>query len=106
MAKEYYKVANQCIEFDTDAFTMTVTMHDDKFTVISIQKMEEHAFNGQYLTFKGSMYRSMANAANPAVTAGMPEEDRAKLDHIPALTDVETFNEIKQSALGYLQTIA
>jgi hypothetical protein len=36
----------------------------------------------------------------------MPEEDRAKLDHIPALTDVETFNEIKQSALGYLQTIA
>ena len=74
--------------------------------VISIQKMEEHSFNGQYLTFKGSMYRSMANAANPAVTAGMPAEDRAKLDHIPAITDVETFNELKQSALDYLQTIA
>ena len=106
MAKEYYKVSNQCIEFDTDAFTMTVTMHDDKFTVISIQKMEEHAFNGQYLTFKGSMYRSMANAANPAVLAAMPEQDRVKLEHIPSITDVETFNELKQSAFDYLQTIA
>jgi hypothetical protein len=106
MAKEYYKVSNQCIEFDTEAFTMTVTMHDDKFTVISIQKMDEHAFNGQYLTFKGSMYRSMANAANPAVLAAMPEQDRVKLEHIPAITDVETFNELKQSALDYLQTIA
>jgi UDP-N-acetylglucosamine enolpyruvyl transferase len=84
---------------------MTVTMHDDKFTVISIQKMEEHAFNGQYLTFKGSMYRSMANAANPAVMAAMPEQDRVKLEHIPSITDVETFNEMKQSALDYLQTI-
>ena len=106
MAKEYYKVSNQCIEFDTEAFTMTVTMHDDKFTVISIQKMDEHAFNGQYLTFKGSMYRSMANAANPAVLAAMPEQDRVKLEHIPSITDVETFNELKQSAFDYLQTIA
>ncbi len=106
MAKEYYKVANQCIEFDTEAFTMTVTMHDDKFTVVSVQKMDEHMFNGQYLTFKGSMYRSMANAANPAVLAAMPENERIQLQHIPAITDVETFNELKQSALDYLQTIA
>lgn len=106
MAKEYYKVANQCIEFDTDARTMTVTMHDDKFTVVSVQKMDEHTFNGQYLTFKGSMYRSMANAANPAVLAAMPENERIQLQHIPAITDVETFNELKQSALDYLQTIA
>ena len=106
MAKEYYKVANQCIEFDTDAFTMTVTMHNDNFTVVSIQKMDEHGFNGQYLTFKGSMYRSMANAANPAVLAAMPENEKIQLQHIPSITDVETFNELKQSALGYLQTIA
>ena len=106
MAKEYYKVSNQCIEFDTEAFTMTVTMHDDKFTVVSVQKMDEHTFNGQYLTFKGSMYRSMANAANPAVVAAMPEHERIQLDHIPSVTDVDTFNEMKQSALGYLQTIA
>jgi len=106
MAKEYYKVSNQCIEFDTEAFTMTVTMHDDKFTVVSVQKMEENAFNGQYLTFKGSMYRSIANAANPAVMAAMPEQDRVKLEHIPSITDVETFNELKQQALDYLQTIS
>jgi hypothetical protein len=105
MAKEYYKVSNQCIEFDTEAFTMTVTMHNDNFTVVSIQKMDEHGFNGQYLTFKGSMYKSMANAANPAVLAAMSEQDRRQLDHIPAITDVETFNELKQSALDYLQTI-
>jgi hypothetical protein len=103
MAKEYYKVSNQCIEFDTEAFTMTVTMHDDKFTVVSIQKMDEHMFNGQYLTFKGSMYRSMANAANPAVLAAMPENEKIQLQHIPSITDVETFNELKQSALDYFQ---
>jgi hypothetical protein len=106
MAKEYYKVSNQCIEFDTEAFTMTVTMHNDNFTVVSIQKMDEHGFNGQYLTFKGSMYRSMANAANPAVISSMSEQDKKQLEHIPAITDVETFNELKQSALDYLQTIA
>jgi hypothetical protein len=106
MAKEYYKIANQCIEFDTEAFTMTVTMHDDNFTVVSIQKMDEHGFNGQYLTFKGSMYKSMANAANPAVVASMSEQDRRQLDHIPSIADVDTFNEMKQSALDYLQTIA
>ena len=106
MAKEYYKVANQCIEFDTDARTMTVTMHNDNFTVVSVQKMEEHSFNGQYLTFKGSMYKSMANAANPATLASMSEQDKMQLQHIPVVTDVETFNELKQSALDYLQTIA
>jgi hypothetical protein len=106
MAKEYYKVANQCIEFDTEAFTMTVTMHNDNFTVVSVQKMDEHGFNGQYLTFKGSMYKSMANVANPAVVASMSEQERMQLDHIPAITNVETFNELKQSALDYLQTIA
>jgi hypothetical protein len=103
MAKEYYKISNQCIEFDTDTFTMTVTMHNDNFTVISIQKMEEHSFNGQYLTFKGSMYKSMANAANPATLASMSEQERAQLEHIPAITDVETFNEYKQQALDYFQ---
>jgi hypothetical protein len=106
MAKEYYKISNQCIEFDTEAFTMTVTMHNDNFTVVSIQKMDEHGFNGQYLTFKGSMYRSMANAANPGVIASMSEQEKMQLDHIPSITDVETFNEMKESALGYLQTIA
>jgi hypothetical protein len=35
----------------------------------------------------------------------MPEQDRVKLEHIPSITDVETFNEMKQSALDYLQTI-
>lgn len=103
MAKEYYKISNQCIEFDTEALTMTVTMHNDNFTVVSIQKMEETAFNGQYLTFKGDMFRQMSNVANPAVIAAMSEQDRRRLDHIPALTDVETFNELKQSALNYFQ---
>ena len=106
MAKEYYKVANQCIEFDTEAFTMTVTMHDDKFTVVSVQKMEETMFNGQYLTFKGDMFRQMANVANPAVVAAMSPQEKMQLNHIPSASDVETFNEMKQSALDYLQTIA
>jgi UDP-N-acetylglucosamine enolpyruvyl transferase len=45
----------------------------------------------------------MANAANPAVLAAMPENEKIQLQHIPSITDVETFNELKQSALDYFQ---
>ena len=40
---------------------------------------------------------------NPATLASMSEQERAQLEHIPAITDVETFNEFKQQALDYFQ---
>ena len=54
MAKEYYSLHNQRIEFDTEARTMTVTMNDEIFTNISVHRMTENAFNGQYLLFKAN----------------------------------------------------
>lgn len=103
MAKEYYSLRNQRIEFDTEARTMTVTMHDEAFTNISIHRMNENLFNGTYMMFKADMYKGLANKDNPAVLAAMTEQDRARLEHIPSVSDIDNFNEIKNQALEYFQ---
>lgn len=105
MAKEYYKLNTQCIEFDTEAYTMTVTMNDETFTNISIHRMSENMFNGTYMMFKAEMYKGMANAENPALVASMNEQDRARLQHIPSVSDEDNFVEVKNSALQYFQNI-
>lgn len=103
MAKEYYSLHNQRIEFDTDARTMTVTMNDEAFTNISVHRMNENMFNGTYMMFKAEMYKGMANAENPAVLASMSEQDRARMQHIPSISDIDAFNEVKNGALEYFQ---
>ena len=103
MAKEYYSLHNQRIEFDTDARTMTVTMNDENFTNISIHRMNENLFNGTYMMFKAEMYKGLANAENPSVMAAMTEQDRARMQHIPNVSDEATFNEVKTSALEFFQ---
>jgi hypothetical protein len=102
MAKEYYKLHNQCIEFDTEARTMTVTMHDDVFTNISVHRMTENAFNGQYLLFKANMFKSLSDRENADVMA-LSDQDKIKLAHIPEAGSVESFNEVKSQALDFFQ---
>jgi hypothetical protein len=103
MAKEYYTLRNQRIEFDTDARTMTVTMNDETFTNISIHRMNENLFNGTYMMFKAEMYKGMANAENPSIVAAMSEQDRVRLQHIPSVSDSGSFEEVRNGALEYFQ---
>lgn len=103
MAKEYYQLKNQRIEFDTEARTMTVTMNDETFTNISIHRMNENMFNGTYMMFKAEMYKGLANAENPSVLAMMSEQDRVRLEHIPSVSDSGSFLEVRNSALEYFQ---
>ena len=103
MAKEYYSLHNQRIEFDTEARTMTVTMNDDAFTNISIHRMNENMFNGTYMMFKAEMYKGLANAENPVLMASLTDQDRARMQHIPSVSDEATFVEAKTSALNYFQ---
>ena len=44
MAKEYFSLKNQVIEFDTDTQTMIVVISDDKFKTISVNTMSENVF--------------------------------------------------------------
>lgn len=106
MAKEYYSLHNQCIEFDTEARTMTVTMNDETFTNISVHRMSENMFNGTYMMFKADMYKSMANAENPALVASMSEQDRVRLQHIPSPSDSGSFENVKNQALEFFQSIS
>ncbi len=103
MAKEYYSLHNQRIEFDTEARTMTVTMNDETFTNISIHRMNENMFNGTYMMFKAEMYKGLANAENPSILAAMTEQDRARLQHIPSVSDSGSFQEVRNAALEYFQ---
>jgi len=105
MAKEYYSLHNQRIEFDTEARTMTVTMNDETFTNISVHRMNENMFNGTYMMFKAEMYKGMANAENPALVASLTEQDRARLQHIPSVSDSGSFADIRNQALEFFQNL-
>jgi hypothetical protein len=104
MAKEYYSLHNQRIEFDTEARTMTVTMNDETFTNISVHRMNENQFNGTYMMFKAEMYKGLANAENPALVASLNEQDRARMQHIPNVSDSGSFEDIRNQALEFFQT--
>jgi hypothetical protein len=105
MAKEYYSLHNQRIEFDTEARTMTVTMNDETFTNISVHRMNENMFNGTYMMFKADMYKGMANAENPALIASMSEQDRARMQHIPSVCDSGSFEDVRTQALTFFQNL-
>ena len=102
MAKEYYKVKNQRIEFDTNRLTMTVTMHDDKFTVVSVQTLSEAEFNSQYFRFKAELFSSMATQQSGI---RLTNEDNLRIENMPTVTDFDDFIEMKDMALTVLNSM-
>jgi hypothetical protein len=102
MAKEYFSLKNQVIEFDTDTQTMIVVISDDKFKTISVNTMSENVFNSQYLTFKAEVAKALVSTANISSSL-LSDEERARLQYVPKDSDVNTFNEHKQQALDYFQ---
>ena len=102
MAKEYFSLKNQVIEFDTDTQTMIVVISDDTFKTISVNKMSEAVFNSQHLSMKAEVARALVSKANldsPLIS----DAERARLQHTPEASDSDTFNELKQQALEYFQ---
>jgi hypothetical protein len=102
MAKEYFSLKNQVIEFDTDTQTMIVVISDDIFKTISVNKMSEAVFNSQHLSMKAEVARALVSKANldsPLIS----DAERARLQHTPEASDSDTFNELKQQALEYFQ---
>ena len=102
MAKEYFSIKNQRIEFDTERRTMTVTMHDDKFTVISVQTMTEAEFNSQYFLFKSQIFKSIATQQSGIA---LNSEDALRIEHTPKATTFDDFVEMKDSALTVLNSL-
>lgn len=102
MAKEYYSVKNQRIEFDTDRLTMTVTMHDEKFTVMSVQTLTEPEFNSQYFRFKADLFSSMATQQSGI---SLTAQDNMRIENMPKLTSFDDFIEMKDTALTILNSM-
>lgn len=102
MAKEYYKVKNQRIEFDTEKLTMTVTMHDNKFTVISVNTLTEAEFNSQYFRFKADIFSTMATQQ---AGVSVSPADAQRIENTPVGTTFEDFIEMKDTALSVLNAM-
>ena len=102
MGKEYYKVKNQRIEFDTERLSMTVTMHDEKFTVMSVQTLTEPEFNSQYYRFKADIFSSMAAQQSGIV---LTQQDEVKIQNMPQDSTFDEFVEMKDRALTILNSM-
>ena len=102
MAKEYYSVKDQRIEFDTERLSMTVTMHNDKFTVMSVQTLTEPEFNSQYYRFKADIFSSMATQQSGMV---LSQQDTQRIENMPSSTTFDEFIEMKDRALTILNSM-
>ena len=103
MAKEYFSLKNQVIEFDTDTKTMIVVVSDDTFKTISVNKMSDNVFNSQHLTFKAEVAKALVSTANISSSL-LSDEERARLEYVPKDSDSGSFNECKQQALDFFQS--
>ncbi len=101
MAKEYYSIKHQIMEFDTDNHTMTVVVSDDVLKTISVHKMNENIFNSQYFSLKAEV--SKANLSRENSSDSLSEAERMGLEHLPNASTETAFNQLKQQALDYFQ---
>ena len=102
MAREYYSIKDQRIEFDTERLSMTVTMHNDKFTVMSVQTLTETEFNSQYYRFKADIFSSMATQQSGMV---LSQQDTQRIENMPTSTTFDEFIEMKDTALTILNSM-
>jgi hypothetical protein len=102
MAKEYYGIKTQQIEFDTEAFTMTIISTDTYFKNIAIHTMPENMFNSQYLMFKANMFRGLSTKES-GITPTEPQ-DKAAVESLPHISTFEDFVAAKNETLEHLTT--
>ena len=100
MAKEYYGIKTQQIEFDTEAFTMTIISTDPHFKNIAIHTMPENMFNSQYLMFRANMFRGLSTKES-GVTPTDPQ-DIAAVESLPNISTFEDFVIAKNETLAHL----
>lgn len=100
MAKEYYGVKTQQIEFDTDAFTMTIISTDPHFKNVAIHTMPENMFNSQYLMFKANMFRGLSTLES-GITPTDPQ-DKMAVESLPTISNIDNFVTAKNETLAHL----
>lgn len=100
MAKEYYGVKTQQIEFDTEAFTMTMISTDEFFKNIAIHTMPENMFNSQYLMFKANMFRGLSTKESGI--APTDPQDKLALESLPHASTFEEFVAAKNETMAHL----
>ena len=95
MAKEYFHLQNQYFQFNDDNNTVTIVSSNEKTKDLAVQNLTELQFQGQLLTFKGNVLRSMA-AAEDGIT------DPAMSGPLFEYSTEEVFNTKRAEAVEYI----
>jgi hypothetical protein len=95
MAKDYFHLQNQYFQFNDDNNTITIVSSNEKSKDLAVQNLTELQFQGQLLTFKGNVLRSMA-AAEDGIT------DPAMSGPLFEYSTEEVFNTKRAEAVEYI----
>lgn len=95
MAKEYFHLQNQYFQFNDDNNTVTIVSSNEKTKDLAVQNLTELQFQGQLLTFKGNVLRSMA-ASEDGIT------DPAMAGPLFEYSTEEVFNAKRAEAVEYI----
>ena len=95
MAKEYFHLQGQYLEFNDEALTVTVVGADDKAKSLNVQHLTELQFQGQLFSFKGNVLRAQA-AAEDGIT------DPSMLGPLFEYSTEELFNTKRTEAVAYI----
>ena len=98
MAKDYFHLQNQYFQFNDDNNTVTIVSSNEKTKDLAVQNLTELQFQGQLLTFKGNVLRSMA-AAEDGIT------DPAMSGPLFEYSTEEVFNTKRAEAIEYITSM-
>jgi len=99
MAKDYFHLQNQYFQFNDDNNTITIVSSNEKSKDLAVQNLTELQFQGQLLTFKGNVLRSMA-ASEDGIT------DPAMAGPFFEYSTEEEFNSKRAEAIAYITGMA
>jgi hypothetical protein len=99
MAKDYFHLQNQYFQFNDDNNTITIVSSNEKSKDLAVQNLTELQFQGQLLTFKGNVLRSMA-ASEDGIT------DPAMAGPLFEYSTEEEFNSKRAEAIAYITGMA
>jgi len=77
-------------------------MHDEKFTVMSVQTLSEPEFNSQYFRFKADLFSTMATQQSGL---SLTQQDNMRIESMPKLSTFDDFIEMKDRALTILNSM-
>ena len=69
MAKDYFKIANQVFELDSDTYTMKAVTLGEKYMALTTNTMHEYEFGVSLLAFQTGVLKTLAKDAGQEISS-------------------------------------